>query len=203
MKKETKHSFKSYLQIHNSCEWPDAGNGLENTMGILNEILNGIGSVVQNSWTAEEKAIIIKSRDLLKAHGLFEEAEGLDKVISKFAIGFERRSGFDPDKRIQPSTTQQSMPKSFSAAELAYELKDRLPGSFGSLDTIVSFTNGTSGSVTVKLRFLSREHARFEIGLDGHLIDQKLYSTLYEREYSQAVRTIIAALKEIRKEMMA
>ena len=200
MKKETKHSFKSYLQIHNSCEWPDAGNGLENTMGILNEILNGIGSVVQNSWTAEEKAIIIKSRDLLKAHGLFEEAGGLDKVISKFAIGFERRSGFDPDKRIQPST-QKSM-QSFSAAELAYELKDRLPGSFGSLDTIVSFTNGTSGSVTVKLRFLSSEYARFEVNLNGHLIDQKMGGSLYEREYTQATRAIITALKEIRKEMM-
>ena len=169
-------------------------------MGILNEILNGIGSVVQNSWTAEEKAIIIKSRDLLKAHGLFEEAGGLDKVISKFAIGFERRSGFDPDKRIQPST-QKSM-QSFSAAELAYELKDRLPGSFGSLDTIVSFTNGTSGSVTVKLRFLSSEYARFEVNLNGHLIDQKMGGSLYEREYTQATRAIITALKEIRKEMM-
>jgi len=173
-------------------------------MGLLNDILNGIAAAVQNSWTAEEKATIIKARDLLKAHGLFEEAKGLDTIISNFTLGVERRSsmGFDPDKRIQPSTTQQSMPKSFSAAELAYELKDRLPGSFGSLDTIVSFTNGTSGSVTVKLRFLSREYARFEIGLDGHLIDQKLGSSLYEREYSQAVRTIIAALKEIRKEVM-
>jgi hypothetical protein len=174
-------------------------------MGLFNEFLNIAKTAVQNSWTAEEKEILVKTRDLLKAHGLFEEAEGLDRVISKFALGFERRSstGFDPDKRIQPSTTQQSMPKSFSAAELAYELKDRLPGSFGSLDTIVSFTNGTTGSVNVKLRFLSREYARFEIGLDGHLIDQKLYSTLYEREYSQAVRTIIAALKEIRKEMIS
>lgn len=174
-------------------------------MGLLNEILSGMAAAMQNSWTKEEKEAIVKARDLLKAHGLFKEAEGLDEVISKFPLGFERRSstGFDPDKRIQPSTTQQSMPKSFSAAELAYELKDRLPGSFGSLDTIVGFTNGTPGSVTVKLRFLSREHARFEIGLDGHLIDQHLNSTLHEREYSQAARAIITALKEIRKEVMS
>ena len=167
-------------------------------MGLLNEILSGMAAAMQNSWTKEEKEAIVKARDLLKAHSLFEEAKGLDEVISKFALGFERRSDFDPDKRIQPQTRTD---KTFSAAELAYELKDRLPGSFGSLDFVVGFTNGTPGSVTVKLRFLSREHARFEIGLDGHLIDQHLNSTLHEREYSQAVRAIITALKEIRREM--
>lgn len=166
-------------------------------MGLLNEILNGMATAMQNSWTSEEKETLVKARNLLKAHGLFEEAKGLDEVISNFALGVERRpGGFDPDKRIQP----QERPI-FSPAELAYELKDRLPGSFGSLDTIVGFTNGTTGSVTVKLKFISSEYARFEIDLNGHLIDQKLGGSLYEREYSQAARAIITALKEIRKEM--
>lgn len=175
-------------------------------MGLLNEILNLAATAAQNSWSAEEKETLIKASELLKAHGLFEESKGLDKVISNFALGVEKRQAFNPDKRIQPSTLKRpgiDIPNPvFSAAELAYELKDRLPGSFGNLDTIIGFTNGTTGSVTVKLRFLSNEYARFEVALNGHLMDQRLYSTLYESEYAQAARAIIAALKEIRKEVI-
>jgi hypothetical protein len=40
------------------------------------------------------------------------------------------------------------------------------------------------------------------VALNGHLMDQHLYSTLYESEYAQAARAIITALKEIRKEVM-
>ena len=176
-------------------------------MGLLNEILNLAATAAMNSWTSEEKETIVKARDLLKAHGFLDEAKGLDEVISKFNLGFERRSseGFDPDKRIQP--TQKKRPgidfpnPIYSPAELAYELKDRLPSSFGNLDVVIGFTNGTTGSVTVKLRFLSNEYARFEVALNGHLMDQRLYSTLYESEYAQAAREIIATLKEIRKEV--
>lgn len=175
-------------------------------MGLLNEILNLAATAAQNSWTADERETLIKASELLKAHGFLDEAKGLEKVISKFALGFEKRSeGFDPDKRIQPSTQKRpgiDIPNPvFSAAELAYELKDRLPGSFGGLDTIVSFTNGTTGSVNVKLRLITNDYARFDVALNGHLMDQHLYSTLYEREYAQAARAIIATLKEIRKEV--
>jgi hypothetical protein len=186
------------------------GGEKENLMGLLNEILGLAATAAMNSWTSEEKETIVKARDLLKAHGFLDEAKGLDEVISKFNLGFERRSsseGFDPDKRIQPSTTQKrpgiDIPEPvFSPAELAYELKDRLPGSFGSLDTIVSFTNGTTGSVNVKLRLITSDYARFDVAINGHLMDQHLYSTLYEREYAQAARAIITALKEIRKEVI-
>lgn len=177
-------------------------------MGLIDDIMDIATTAMQNSWSSEEKETIIKTRDLLMAHGFVEEGKGLDKVISKFALGFERRpssEGFDPDKRIQP--TQKKRPgidfpnPIYSPAELAYELKDRLPSSFGNLDTVIGFTNGTTGSVTVKLRFLSNEYARFEVALNGHLMDQSLYSTLYESEYAQAARAIIETLKEIRKEM--
>lgn len=176
-------------------------------MGLLNEILNLAATAAQNSWTADERETLIKASELLKAHGFLDEAKGLDNVISKFALGFERRSsseGFDPDKRIQPSKRPGiDIPNPvFSAAELAYELKDRLPGSFGGLDTVVSFSNGTTGSVTVKLRLITSDYACFKIALNGHLMDQRLYSTLYESEYAQAARAIITALKEIRKEVM-
>ena len=175
-------------------------------MGLLNEILNLAATAAQNSWTADERETLIKASELLKAHGFLDEAKGLEKVISKFALGFEKRSeGFDPDKRIQPSKRPGiDIPNPvFSAAELAYELKDRLPGSFGSLDVVIGFTNGTTGSVTVKLRLITSDYACFKIALNGHLMDQRLYSTLYEGEYAQAARAIIAALKEIRKEVIS
>lgn len=174
-------------------------------MGLLNEILNLAATAAQNSWSTEEKEILIKASDLLKSHSLFDEAKGLEKVINNFALGVEKRQAFDPDKRIQPTKRPGiDIPNPvFSPAELAYELKDRLPSSFGSLDTIVSFTNGTTGSVTVKLRFLSNDYGRFEVALNGHLMDQRLYSTLYESEYTQAARAIITALKEIRKEVIS
>lgn len=176
-------------------------------MGLFNELLNLAATAAMNSWSAEEKETLLKARDLLKAHNFVDEAEGLDKVISKFNLGFERRADFDPDKRIQPSTQKRpgiDIPNPvFSAAELAYELKDKLPSAFGNLDTIVSFTNGTTASVNVKLRFLSNDYASFEVALNGHLMNQKLYSTLYEGEYAQAARAIITALKEIRKEVIS
>lgn len=176
-------------------------------MGLLDEIMNIVSTAAQNSWTAEEKSTIMKARDLLMAHSFVEEAKGLDKVISNFALGVERSSskGFDPDKRIQCPAQKRpgiDVPNPlFSPAELAYELKDKLPSAFGNLDTLVSFTNGTTASVNVKLRFLSNDYASFEVALNGHLMNQKLYSTLYEGEYAQAARAIITALKEIRKEV--
>lgn len=192
MKKEKKHRFKSYLR--NEIPRTQWGKGQEHNMGFLdglNTVLEGLATVGQNSYTQEEKELITKTRDLMRAHGRTEAAKALDEVINDFHKGITRTS-----TAPSTSTTTSTSGSVMSTAEYVYELKNRLKKSYGSLDTVIVYEGDT---IRVDIRFLSSVIAYYTIqngSYQGRVTKRSAY--LYDKEIAACEADIVKACREIR-----
>lgn len=159
----------------------------------LNTVLEGLATVGQNSYTQEEKELITKTRDLMRAHGRAEAAEALDEVINDFYKGITRT----PTTTTTSSTTTTSKSGSvMSTAEFVYELKNRIKKSYGSLDTVIVYEGNT---IRVDLRFLSSVIAYYTIqngSYQGRVNKRSTY--LYDKEITACEADVIKACREIR-----
>lgn len=158
----------------------------------LNTIIEGLATVGQNSYSEEEKAMITKTRDLMRAHGRTEAAEALDVVINDFYKGITRTPS-----TTTSSTTTSASGQVMSTAEFVYELRKRLKSKYGTLDRVISYTND---KIVVEIRFYSSSYvARFNIVncvYQGK--DLKGSTYLYSKEINDAEEDIIKACREIR-----
>jgi hypothetical protein len=115
----------------------------------IGAIIEAAAEASANSYTPEEKEMIIQVRDLMKRKGKEDAAEELDKVIKDFNLGYTKSS-----------RTTSTFNGSLSAAEYAFELKKMIKSSYGNLDTHISYTGDV---VTVSLQIFSRTSAIFKI----------------------------------------
>lgn len=162
----------------------------------LNTVLEGLATVGQNSYTQEEKELITKTRDLMRAHGRTEAAEALDAVINDFYKGITRTATTTSTSTTTSSTTTSASGQVMSTAEVVYELKHRIKKSYGSLDTVIVYEGDT---IRVDLRFISSVIASYTIqkgSYQGHVMKRSSY--LYDKEISACEADIVKACREIR-----
>lgn len=157
----------------------------------LNTLIEGLATVGQNSYTQEEKELITKTRDLMRAHGRTDAAKALDEVINDFYKGITRT----PSTTTTSSTTSTSG-SVMSTAEFVYELKNRIKRSYGSLDTVIVYEGNT---IRIDIKFLSSVIAYYTIqngSYQGRV--NKRSSYLYEKEIAACEADIVKACREIR-----
>jgi len=158
----------------------------------LNTVLEGLATVGQNSYTQEEKELITKTRDLMRAHGRTEAAKALDEVINDFHKGINIRTSTAPST----STTTSKSGSVMSTAEFVYELKNRIKKSYGSLDTVIVYEGDT---IRVDIRFLSSVIAYYTItdgSYQGRVTKRSAY--LYDKEMAACESDVVKACREIR-----
>ena len=159
----------------------------------LNTVLEGLATVGQNSYTQEEKELITKTRDLMRAHGRTDAAEALDEVIKDFYKGITRTSTAPSTSTTTTTSTSGSV---MSTAEFVYELKNRLKKSYGSLDTVIVYEGDT---IRVDIRFLSSVIAYYTIQKGSYQgCTTKRSAYLYNKEIAACEADIVKACREIR-----
>ena len=156
----------------------------------LNTVLEGLATVGQNSYTQEEKDMIIQVRDLMRAHGRTDAVAALDEVINDFYKGVTRTPS------TTTSTTTSTSGSVMSTAEFVYELKNRLKKSYGSLDTVIVYEGDT---IRVDIRFLSSVIAYYTIQKGSYQgCTTKRSAYLYNKEIAACEADIVKACREIR-----
>lgn len=161
-------------------------------LDIMGTIADGLATVGQNSYTQEEKDMIIKTRDLMRAHGHAEAANALDKVVNDFYKGITRTTSTNTSTTTPTSKSGSVM----STAEFVFELKNRIKKSYGSLDTVIVYEGDT---IRVDLRFISSVIASYTIqnqSYQGRAIKRNGY--LYDKEITACETDIVRACREIR-----
>lgn len=156
----------------------------------LNTVLEGLAEVGKNSYTQEEKDMIIKTRDLMRLHNQYDAAEALDEVIKNFYKGVTRTSS------TTTSSTTSTSGSVMSTAEFVFELKHRIKKSYGSLDTVIVYEGDT---IRVDIRFLSSIIASYTIqkgSYQGRVMKRSSY--LYDKEIAACEADIVKACREIR-----
>jgi hypothetical protein len=159
----------------------------------LNTVLEGLATVGQNSYTQEEKELINKTRDLMRAHGRTEAAEALDAVINDFYKGITRTATTTSTSTTTSSSTSGSV---MSTAEFVFELKHRIKKSYSTLDTVIVYEGNT---IRVDLRFISSVIASYKItngNYQGCTTKRSAY--LYNKEIAACEADLIQACREIR-----
>lgn len=159
----------------------------------LNTVLEGLATVGQNSYTQEEKELITKTRDLMRAHGRTEAAKALDEVINDFHKGITRTSAAPSTSTTTTTSTSGSV---MSTAEYVYELKNRIKKSYSNLDTVIVYEGNT---IRVDLRFISSVIASYKItngNYQGCTTKRSAY--LYNKEIAACEADIVKACREIR-----
>jgi hypothetical protein len=159
----------------------------------LNTVLEGLATVGQNSYTQEEKELINKTRDLMRAHGRTEAAEALDAVINDFYKGITRTATTTSTSTTTSSSTSGSV---MSTAEFVFELKHRIKKSYSTLDTVIVYEGNT---IRVDLRLISSVIASYKItngNYQGCTTKRSAY--LYNKEIAACEADLIQACREIR-----
>jgi hypothetical protein len=159
----------------------------------LNTVLEGFATVGQNSYTQEEKELINKTRDLMRAHGRTEAAEALDAVINDFYKGITRTATTTSTSTTTSSSTSGSV---MSTAEFVFELKHRIKKSYSTLDTVIVYEGNT---IRVDLRLISSVIASYKItngNYQGCTTKRSAY--LYNKEIAACETDLIQACREIR-----
>ena len=163
-------------------------------LDIMGTIADGLATVGQNSYTQEEKNMIEKTRDLMRAHGRTDAAKALDEVINDFYKGITRTSTAPSTSTTTTTSTSGSV---MSTAEFVYELKNRLKNKYGSLDTAIHYGENT---IVVELKFYSMSYAaRFNIVncvYQGKELGRTNY--LYSKEIAECETDLVKACREIR-----
>jgi hypothetical protein len=162
----------------------------------LNTVLEGLATVGQNSYTQEEKELINKTRDLMRAHGRTEAAEALDAVINDFYKGITRTATTTSTSTTTSSTTTSASGQVMSTAEFVYELKNRIKKSYSTLDTVIVYEGNT---IRVDLRLISSVIASYKItngNYQGCTTKRSAY--LYNKEIAACEADLIQACREIR-----
>jgi hypothetical protein len=171
---------------------PNGEKGKENHMGFgsfIGAIIEAAAEASVNSYTPEEKEMIIQVRDLMRRKGKEDAAEELDKVIKDFNLGYTKSS-----------RTTSTFNGSLSAAEYAFELKKMIKSSYGNLDTHISYTGDV---VTVSLQIFSRTSAIFKIQ-NGVYIGKEIEPAAkspfytYSRELAEAEEDVVSAVRRLR-----
>ena len=171
---------------------PNGEKGKENHMGFgsfIGAIIEAAAEASINSYTAEEKEMIIQVRDLMKRKGREDAAEALDEVIKDFNLGYTKSSR-------TTSTTHGPL----SAAEYAYEIKKLIKSSYGSLDT---HTGHAGNTALIQLNFCNKNIATFKVE-NGLYIGKELAANArsqfyaFSKEIADAEEDIIVAVRKLR-----
>lgn len=171
---------------------PNGEKGKENHMGFgsfIGAIIEAVAEASVNSYTAEEKEMIIQVRDLMRRNGREDAAKELDKIIKDFDLGYTKAS-------ITTSTTHGSL----SAAEYAYEIKKLIKSHYGSLDTHIGHVGNTA---IIQLNFCSKNIATFKVE-NGIYIGKELAANvksqfyMFSKDIADAEEDIIVAVRKLR-----